>query len=86
MENETLKCNTVSKNPEKSDGLNFSHVKSVLDRLEYFDLSPADKKNIESLKSAMYVAERQGFTDDNTKEKINDGLSGLLKIMSRYGV
>lgn len=82
--NETIKCKTPADNPPKNE-LNFSHVKSVLERLDYFDLSPADKKQAELLKDALFSAERQGFTAE-TKGKINDGLSNLLKIMSKYGV
>ena len=80
----TIKCEPVSA-PKISDELNFSHVKSVLDRLEYFDLSPTDKKQVEALKDAMFSAERQGFTPEK-KSRINDGLANLLKIMSKYGV
>lgn len=81
---EKIKCEEI-KTPPQTDGLDFSHVKSVIERLEYFDLTPADKKQIETLKSELYVAEREGFTPEK-KSRINDGLAGLLKIMSKYGV
>lgn len=81
---ETIKCQDVNKKSYPEE-INFSHVKSVIDRLEYFDLSPADKKQIDNLKSELYFAENDGFTPEK-KSRINDGLSGLLKIMSKYGV
>ncbi len=65
--------------------IDFSHVKSVLERLSYYDLSPEDEKQISALKQALYKAENYGY-GKNERREINDGLSGLLKIMSRYGV
>lgn len=60
------------------------HVRAVLSRLDYYALSAADKKTVNDLSSAIAVAER-GEIDDGLKEKINDGLGALLKIMSKYG-
>lgn len=60
------------------------HVRAVLSRLDYYALSAADKKTVNDLSSAIAVAER-GNIDDGLKEKINDGLGALLKIMSKYG-
>lgn len=82
---EIIKCEGQRENPPENDGINFSHVKSVIERLEYFDLTAADKKQIETLKDNLNSAENFGFTPEK-KSKINDGLSGLLKIMSKYGV
>lgn len=65
--------------------IDFSHVKSVLERLSCYELSPEDEKQISALKQALYKAENYGY-GKNERIEINDGLSGLLKIMSRYGV
>ena len=66
-------------------GLDFSHVKKVIERLNYFGLSPSDKRQVKDLESTILSAER-GDGGDNVKECINDGLGALLKIMSKYGV
>ncbi len=75
----------VKEEVSKDLGLNFTHVKSVISKLEYYPLTPSDKKQVRELESAVYTAENLGFTTE-IKEKINDGLGGLLKIMSKYGV
>ena len=78
---------TASKQKENKaqDDLDFSHVKSVLSRLEYYSLTPADKRLMKELESSLLTAERQEITP-KLKEKINDGLGALLKIMSKYGI
>lgn len=65
--------------------INFTHVKNVIGRLKDFDLSPSDQKQIDKLKEVLYAAENFGITVER-KARINDGLAGLLKIMSKYGV
>ena len=70
---------------QKEYGLDFSHVKNVLSRLDYFSLSPADKRQVKDLEVTLAQAERGEFTL-SLKEKLNDGLGLLLKIMSKYGV
>lgn len=65
--------------------LDFQHVKSVINRLDYFGLKESDKKQVKELESALLLAEK-GYFGQETKEKINDGLGALLKIMSKYGV
>ena len=70
---------------EKKSDIDFTHVKNVLSRLEYFPLSTQDKKQVKELESAILIAE----TGENSREnkiKINDCLGALLKIMSKYGV
>lgn len=66
-------------------GVDFEHVKSVIDKLEYYGLSQSDKKQVQELSYALIQAENQGFSP-LVKSKINDGLGALLKIMSKYGV
>jgi hypothetical protein len=65
--------------------LDFQHVKSVINRLDYFGLKESDKKQVKELENALLLAEK-GYFGQETKEKINDGLGALLKIMSKYGV
>lgn len=65
--------------------LDFKHVKSVIERLEYYGLSTADKKVVCDLQTAIEKAEDGDFCLD-IKNRINDGLGALLKIMAKYGV
>jgi len=65
--------------------LDFKHVKSVMERLEYYGLSTADKKVVCDLQNAIEKAEDGDFCLE-TKNRINDGLGALLKIMAKYGV
>ena len=68
-----------------SPEVDFTHVKNVIDRLSYYDLSPSDKKQIKNLSETVALAENYGYSVE-LKEKINDGLGMLLKIMSKYKV
>lgn len=60
----------------------FSHVKSVIERLNAFPLSTGDRKQIKELENAIVLIEN-GAEEDF---EINDGLGALLKIMAKYGV
>ena len=76
----------IDENPKKdSDGIDFTHVKNILSRLEYYNLSSTDQKQVGELKASVYRAENFGV-DKETKSKIRDGLGALLKIISKYGV
>lgn len=77
----------TAKEREKSNtaGLDFSHVKNVLARLEPALLSYSDRKQIHDLELALYSAER-GDSTEEIKTKINEGLGNLLKIMAKHGV
>lgn len=66
-------------------GVDFEHVKSVIDKLEYYGLNQSDKKQVQELSYALDQAKNHGFSP-LVKSKINDGLGALLKIMSKYGV
>lgn len=70
---------------QKFGDLDFTHVKNILARLEYYSLSSQEKRQVEQLKSYVLDAER-GKDDPNLKGKINDGLGALLKIMAKHGV
>ena len=74
------------KNKEKEEAdINFSHVKSVINRMDYFALTANDKKQVRDLETAINRAERGEYTKE-VKESINDGLGALLKIMAKYGI
>lgn len=65
--------------------IDFSHVKNVINRLEYFPLSQTEKKQVCQLENLIIQYENQEITKD-AKSKINDGLGALLKIMAKHGV
>lgn len=70
---------------KKTDNdLDFTHVRNVISRLNYFGLSQADRRQVHDLEAWLLEAER-GYDGKEVKEKINDGLSSLLRIMSKYG-
>lgn len=73
-----------AKTPPLND-LNYSHVKSILERLSYYPLSQSDKNKMEQLNTFLCDVEN-GDDSQLKKSKINEGLGELLKIMSRYGV
>lgn len=65
--------------------VDFSHVKNVMARLEYYKLNPSDKRQVNDLEAAILRAEN-GVYDGDVRNKINTGLGALLKIMAKYGV
>ena len=69
---------------EKQPEIDFSHVLGVIKRLEYYNLSQTDKRQVGELEKALLTAKQTGDYK-NDKQKINDGLGMLLKIMSKYG-
>ena len=69
---------------ERKPEIDFSHVKNVISRLNYFPLSTQDRNTVKELEYSVTQAER-GDYDLEIKRKINDGLGALLKIMSKYG-
>lgn len=64
--------------------IDYSHVKNVIERLNYFPLSVNDKRQVRDLEGFLVEAE-SGELSPILKSKINDGLGALLKIMSKYG-
>ncbi len=70
---------------DKLSDINFSHVKSILERLSYYSLKESDKKQARELEFALNECER-GNDTPLMRSKVNDGLSALLKIMAKYGV
>lgn len=65
--------------------LDFSHVKNILKRLTEYSLTPSDKRQVKDLESMLLIAEK-GEIDKELKERLNNSLGGLLKMMSKYGV
>ena len=76
--------NEIQKQEKVKDTLDFSHVKNVIERLNYFPLSVADRRQVKDLEGVLIDAEA-GEDSPQLKSKINDGLGALLKIMSKYG-
>ena len=85
--NATIILEKIKPQEEKKteNTISFSHVKNVLEKVRCYNLSTADLKQVNDLKANVYMAENGGI-DNNLKEKINDGLGALLKIMAKYGV
>ena len=67
-------------NPE----IDYSHVKSVIERISLLSLNQSDRKTVKELELCVLGAEN-GDDRIETKRKINDGIGALLKIMSKYG-
>ena len=73
------------KNSEKEDSPNFSHVKKIIEKLGFFPLTPSDKRQVKELEITIKRIE-DGEDGAFIKNKANDALGALLKIMSKYGV
>ena len=83
---EKIELKPVEENIRVEDKeLDFSHVKSVINRMEYYSLGQNDKRQVYELEQALNEAEKNGL-NDSIKNRINDGLGALLKIMSKYGI
>ena len=72
---------TGGKQPE----LDFTHVKNIIERLNYYNLNSTEKRQVKDLKFAVSRAE-SGDALPETQSEINDGLGAVLKIMAKYGV
>ncbi len=77
-------CGADGRNGGFFDEIDCSHVKNVIARLDYFGLKESDRKQIHDLEASISEAERGGGSEE-LKDRINDGLSSLLKIMAKYG-
>jgi hypothetical protein len=73
------------KEDRKGEEIDFSHVKSVLRKLDYYPLKEQDKRSAKQLENAINQAQENGL-DESLKQTINDGLGQLLKLMSKYAV
>ena len=72
-------------NDKVKDEIDFSHIKGILAKLEYYPLKEQDKKSAKELENAILEAQENGL-DRKLKQTINDGLGALLKIMAKYAV
>ena len=82
----TVKAQTSDeKRTKPNQEIDFLNVKTILNKLDYYSISTQDKVIAKELESAIISAEKYGV-DDNLKDKINDGLGALLKIMSKYAI
>ena len=70
---------------KKDEEIDFSHIKGILSRLEYYPLKEQDKKSASDLEKAILQAEENGL-DKALKQNINEGLGALIKIMAKYSV
>ena len=84
-EKPTKTIKAISKKDENDKPLDYSNVKKAIEMTMKKDLSSEEKRKIIGLEIAILQSERG---EDNTliKEEVNEGLSSLLKIMSRYSV
>jgi hypothetical protein len=83
--NEPVKITTKPVTEESLPEIDFSHVKNVIERLAYFPLTPFEKRQVKDLEVTVKRVE-MGEDGLDLKNKINDGLGALLKIMSKHGV
>ena len=74
-----------TKKVEKERGFDYSNVKTAIEKTLKKDLLPEEKRKIVGLEIAILQSER-GEDNMAIKEEVNEGLSSLLKIMSRYSV
>lgn len=82
---EVLKVQQENEPKNQKSDLDFSHVKTILSKLDFYSLKENDRKQIKELETNLVLAEQEGL-DQRAKESINDGLGALLKIMSKYGI
>ena len=76
---------TPKQDTNLKEEIDFSHVKTVLKKLDYYPLKEQDKRSAKELESAINEAEENGL-DQRLKQNINDGLGQLLKLMSKYAI
>lgn len=78
-----ISVNTKEESEEAKRELDYSHVRNILSRLDFFSLNSTERKQVDTLKSNLSRSEKG---DSTLKSEINDGLGALLKIMSKYSV
>ncbi len=74
--------NATRRNQTDAD---YSHVKNIIERLSFYELNAQEKKLVGELNTYVNRAEN-GEDTFSLKEKISDGLGGLLKIMAKYNL
>ena len=68
----------------KDCDVDFSHVRQVVEKLSKVELSSMEKEQVQELENAVNEAEQGG--ENLLTDKINNGLSALLKIISNYDI
>ena len=76
---------TASPPLRRTGDIDFSHVKNVLSRMETVALSAADRRQMHELEYLLFRLEK-GDGSDDVKQRLNEGLGNLLKIMAKHGV
>lgn len=71
--------------PVIKEDVNFTHVLNVIEKLNYFNLNREEKIHTNELKR-MCIDFASGKDESITKREINEKLSHLLRIMSKYNV
>jgi hypothetical protein len=72
-------------NVQKKGEIDFSGVKKAIEKTLRKELSKEEEKSVLELQLALLQTER-GELNAGIKEDVNEGLSSLLKIMSKYAV
>jgi hypothetical protein len=73
------------KEREREKEIDFTHVKNVIKRLEFYPLTAQEKKQVKELEKLIFISEK-GEKGENVAKDVNDYLTILLKIMAKYGV
>lgn len=89
-EKPVVSVNTSENAPDraKEDYLpktDYSHVRSIIEKLSFYQLNAQERKSVNDLKTSVISAEN-GDDSAVMKERISEGLGGLLKIMAKYNV
>lgn len=82
IEDEPIKPSVISTYKPRTD---FSHVIKVIKKLNMVELLTQERKAVNELESLILLSSN-GEPSGETKQKINDGLGYLLKLMSKYHV
>ena len=89
-EKPVISVNTSESPPDraKEDYLpktDYSHVRSIIEKLSFYQLNAQERKSVNDLRTSVISAEN-GDDSAVMKERISEGLGGLLKIMAKYNV
>ncbi len=72
-------------NTDGECGIDFTHVKNVINKVSNYDLSVSEKKQINEL--LFYISKAEAGDDEKEiKDSINEGLSAVLKIMAKHSI
>lgn len=84
-ENKVSRVKVDKKEKKENELLSFSNVKKAIEKTMSKNLTESEKRQVLSLEFAIFQKER-GEENLLIKEQVNEGLSALLKIMSKYCV